>query len=83
MAKAPKIEYTPEMQAAQRELGAIVYSLDQLARKAGCKSLKIKVVQGKGGSTEIEYRREWDKEAPPYAEPTVKPAVQPLARPTV
>lgn len=80
---APKIEYTPEMLVAMDEIADIIRRLDELAHPAGLKSFKLRVVWGKGGSIELEGRREWDPNPMPYAAPVEKPKAQPLARPTV
>ncbi len=83
MAKAPKIEYTPEQAAANRELALLLNKATEIARKAGCQRFQWKFVTGNGNKFESEYRRTWDPEATPYAEPKPAPTVQPLARPAI
>lgn len=80
---APKIEYTPEMRAAMDEVVSIIHRLEKLARPAGLKSFKLRVVWGKGGSIELEGRRAWDPNPLPYAEYVEPPKAPLLARPTV
>jgi hypothetical protein len=82
-AKAPKIEYTPAMQEAMGEMAECINRLERLVHDAGCKSLKLKVVWGKGGSFELEARREWNPNPPPYAEFVPKPPAPLLARSNV